>query len=97
MTTLKNNMNKVFNEIMAMDDAQFQKELESHIDGDIATAIFEAGAAEDFISKNFFNDYLILNQVNTNSCLPSTATHNLSYNIQFQSISSDEYADAPPH
>ena len=44
MKTMPNYLEVAFNEIMAMDEDEFARELEKHKNGDIAIALLESGA-----------------------------------------------------
>ena len=48
MKTMPNYLEVAFNEIMAMDEDEFARELEKHKNGDIAIALLESGALSKY-------------------------------------------------
>jgi hypothetical protein len=92
MTTLKENMNEVFNEIMSMGDDEFQKELSNHLNGDIAVAIYDAGVVDNFFVDNGFRYkdpryYMVLNQLDIKSCSYNGVADSYRTKIQFHDAS----------
>ncbi|MDA3898585.1 MAG: hypothetical protein PF482_20795 [Desulfobacteraceae bacterium] len=87
MTTLKENMNEVFNEIMSMGDDEFQKELSNHLNGDIAVAIYDAGVVDNFFVDSNFDNYMVLNQLDIKSCSYNGVADSYRTKIQFHDAS----------